>query len=204
MNDQSKRFLTVLRRGNKDERLGLLQEMPSSSMRDAASRFLESEKKEMQVMALNTLVTSYGFGQAAGLAGDLARAAYAFGREVFDQQGPKGSLMLFTVSAIASSGLHAFNLIGRYSESVAFANEVIPDLEAFAEDPNLPDIYAHRIEALVGLHRVDEAWQRLEEARKRQKHSVHLPRLKKNLEDLMQPPWNLPPDQRGRHNDDTR
>lgn len=192
--NRSERFLAVLRRGNKDERLGLLQEMPPSPMRESASLLLGSENLAIQVMALNTLVTWYGFGQAAELAGDLARAAYVLARKAYEQQGPGGPLLLPTVSAIASSGLHAFNLIGRYSESVAFANEVIPDLESLAEDANLPDIYAHRIEAMIGLHHLDKACEFLREAEKRQKHSVHLPRLKKKLEELMQHATKLPAD----------
>ncbi len=185
MNDRSNRFLSVLRGGHEDERLGLLQEMPPSPVRDAAARLLGSENPGMQVMALNMLVTGYGFGQAAELGGDLARAAYAFARDVYDRQGPEGALLLFTVSAIASGGLHALNLIGHYSESVEFADKVIPDLESLCEDTNLPDIYAHKIEALIGLHRMDEASRLIQQAEKRQKQSVHLPRLRKTLEEAM-------------------
>lgn len=192
MNDRSKRFLAVLRRGNKDERLGLLQEMPPSPMRDGAAFLLGSENPGTQVMALNTLVTAYGFGQAAGLAGDLARAAYSFAREVYERQGTGGPLLLLTVSAIASSGLHALNLIGQYSASVEFADEVVPDLESLDEDTNLPDIYAHKIEALIGLHRMDEASRLIGYAEKQPKHSAHLPRLKKTVEDAMGRATELP------------
>ena len=38
----------------------LLQEMPPSSMRDAAALMLGSENPGMQVMALSTLVTTWG------------------------------------------------------------------------------------------------------------------------------------------------
>ena len=186
MNERSKRFLAAFHSGKVDERMAILDELPPSPMRDSAALLLKSDNPAMQVMALNTLVTAYGFGRAAGLAGDLARAAYTFAREVYAQQGQDGPLALFTVSAIASSGLHAFNLVGHYAESVAFAEEVIPDLEALKEGTNLPDVYAHDIEALMGLHRIDEARRLMAKAQARTEHSVHLPRLKKALEEITQ------------------
>jgi CHAT domain len=193
MSDRIKRFVAVIRRGDKDERLGLLEELPPSAMRDSAAFLLGSEQPAMQATALSLLVTTYGAGEAAGLAGDLARAAYPFAREVYEQQGQGGPLLLMTVSAIASSGLHAFNLVGHYAESVQFAEEVIPDLEAIADGANLPDVYAHAIEALIGLHRIDDARGLMAKAEARIEHSVHLPRLKKVLQEITQGATSLPP-----------
>ncbi len=193
MNERSKRFLAALHSGEVGERIALLDEMPSSPMRDSAALLLKSDNPAMQVMALNTLVTAHGFGRAAGLAGDLARAAYTFAREVHAQQGQDGPLALFTVSAIASSGLHAFNLVGHYAETVAFAEEVIPELEAIDERTNLPDVYAHDIEAMIGLHRIDEARRLTAKAEARTEHSVHLPRLKKTLDEITQDAASLAP-----------
>ncbi len=186
MNERSKRFLAALRSGKVEERMAILEELPSSPMRDSAVLLLQSDKPPIQVMALNTLVTAHGFGRAAGLAGDLARAAYTFAREVYAQQGQDGPLALFTVSAIASSGLHAFNLVGHYAETVEFAEEVIQDLEALKEATNLPDVYAHEIEALIGLHQIDKACRLMAKAQARAEHSVHLPRLKKALDEMTQ------------------
>jgi CHAT domain-containing protein len=191
MNDRTARFLGVLLRGSKDERLGLLAEMPPSPMKDATAFLLASDDTGRQVMALNTLVTTYGFGQAAELAGDLSRAAYRFALAVYENQGPGGPLLLPTVSAIASTGLSALNLTGHYAATVEFANEVVPELESLHDDANLPDVYAHKIEALIGLHRMDEARELVGYAAQRPKQSGHLLRLKKKIDDLMKPPTEL-------------
>lgn len=192
MNERSKRFLAILQNGKVDERIAILDEMPPAPMRDSTALLLKSDKPAMQAMALNILVTMYAFGQAAEIAGDLARAAYTFARKIYAQQGQDGPLALFTVSAIASSGLHAFNLLGHYAEAVEFAEEVIPDLEALDESTNLPDVYAHVIEALVGLHRIDEARWLMEKAEARPEHSVHLLRLKNALREITQRAEGLP------------
>jgi hypothetical protein len=161
-------------------------------MRENSAPLFVSENPAMQAMALDMLVTAYGFGQAAGVAGDLARAGYIFAREVYDLQGPGGPLMLLTVSAIALSGMHAFNLVGQYADSVEFGKSVVPDFEALKKETNLPDIYTHMIKALIGLHRIDEASQLLVKAEEDPKHSAHLMRLKKQLEDLTSPATELP------------
>ncbi|WP_074745078.1 CHAT domain-containing protein [Nitrosospira multiformis] len=173
----------------------ILDEIPStSSIRNSAALLLKSDNAAMQVMALNMLVTEHGFGLAARFAGDLARAAYTFAREVYAKQGQDGQLALFTVSAIASSGVHAYNLLGHYAETVEFAEEVVPELEALDDKANLPDVYAHQIEALLGLHRVDEACRLLEKAEARTEHSVHLQRLKNALNEIIQSATLLPPE----------
>lgn len=186
MNERSKGLLAALQNGRADVRMAILDGMPPSAMRDSAALLLKSDNPAMQVIALNTLVSAYAFGKAAGLAGDLARAAYTFAREIYAQQEEEGPLALFTVSAIASSGLHAFNLLGHYAETVEFADEVVPDLEALKEATNLPDVYAHAIEALIGLHRIDEARRLMAKAEGRTEHSVHLTRLKEALDEITQ------------------
>ncbi|MBS1791339.1 MAG: CHAT domain-containing protein [Acidobacteria bacterium] len=196
MNDRSKRILGTLRLGNREERAALLEQMPPSSLKDEAGQlFVESDYPERRVLALSILVNSYGMGQAAEFGGDLARAAYPFAREIYEKQGSQGPLSLAAVSATASSGLNGLNLIGHYSESVEFADEVIPDLESLGDDANLPDIYAKKIEALIGLHRLDEASQLIEQAEKRTNQSTDLPRLKRILDETMARVTELPPKQ---------
>jgi CHAT domain-containing protein/tetratricopeptide (TPR) repeat protein len=185
MNDRITRFHARLVEGSAEGLAALLDELPPSPMRDSAASFLQNDAPEMRVLGLNVLVTSYGFGQAANLGADLAIAGYPFARKVYDEQQPGRPLMTSSVTAIASSGLHALNLVGRYQEAVDFADRIIPDLENINEDANLPDILAYRIEALIGLNRLDDAVQMADSAERREKKSVHLSRLKETLAQLV-------------------
>lgn len=193
MNERSKRILSALCSGDAEQRKAILKDMPASGLAAGASGLLINENPAMQVLALNILVSAVAFGQLADFGADLARAAYEFARKVYAGQGADGPIQLFTVSAIVASGLHALNLVARYEEAIEFAEGVKPEFERLQEYENLPDIYAHEVEALIGLNRIDDACLLVEKAQKLPKIAASLDRLKKQLKAIKQSATNLSP-----------
>lgn len=145
---------TLFRTGPPAALTQFVQSCPDFPLRDQAAQLATTDMPAARSLALGMVGQGLSFGRAAALGAEVAVAAHALLREDFESYGPK-VVLPFTLSRAASEALHALNLAGRYTDALAFADEVIPLYDA--EPENGPTIRVARITALYQLSRIDEA-----------------------------------------------
>lgn len=152
----------TLRNGPPQARLALLEQLPDSGFGEAAL-LLRSDQPGMIVCGITTVVMKLCAGIDPGAGKPLALAAHRYAVEVFEQSPAHGGLLPMTLTNLAYQYVNACNLLGDSEATLAFAERWIPYYTALGEPDNLPSLKAARINALINLHRLDDAHQALDD-----------------------------------------
>lgn len=185
-------ILRIFRKGTPEERLDFVKSCPSRPAQEGALALAASTRPESAVLVLGALSTAYSFGQDAALGVAISRAGHELAKEAYVGQGEGGTLLLSTVINFASNLLTGLNLLGRFDEAIAFADDVLPFYERQTESGDFSSIRIGMISALFSLKRMDEAKALIKNERDLGTVSGELDRLAREIEDLTRAPTSLP------------
>lgn len=131
------------------------------------------------------LAQKYCNGEDPPLGAALAHAMHRYGVEVFESRRDP-SLLLYTLSGLASNYANAANLLGRSDDVIRFADEWIPFYTARGETQNLPSLKTQRVAALLNRNRIDEAEAQLQDPtiRGNLAADIEIVRLERKLREL--------------------
>jgi CHAT domain-containing protein len=154
--------LALLRSGTGSDRIDFLQSLPPNGFSSVAAGLVSSENPGMVLVAFGPVIQEYCNGSNPELGAVLAAAAHERAIEIW-QTVPGHGLLPTTLSTLACSHVKALALLGRSEEVLTATDAYIPLYEKLGEPENLPSLRVLRIEALVNLKVIDEAWAALQD-----------------------------------------
>jgi hypothetical protein len=155
-------YLSILRTGTPDDRIKLIRDLPPSSFTDTAIALVGSDNPTTTILAFVSLVQKYCYGGNPELGAPLAAAAHERALEIWNTV-PNHGLLATTLSILAVSHAKALSLMGRSKQVIEATDRYIPIYEKLGEHQNLPTLKLLRIEALVNLKRIDDAFEGLQD-----------------------------------------
>lgn len=163
-------FFQIISRGDKNSRLELLKNLPKNPMKETASLLLGSSNPTAILLSFGGLLPSYCHGADCSNGAALGFALYKYGKELF-RSGIHPDLFLMTILGYASSYLTALLNLGNFQEIIDFIDNEhlfwqgyennpeklnVKEREAFFD--NIKSILITKVNALMHLNRMDEAW----------------------------------------------
>jgi hypothetical protein len=156
-------FYRVLRDGSPDDRLALLEALPDTGFKDAASGLVASDRPGSVVLGFVPVAVRLCGGVNPTVGMPLALATHRLAVELFEENADHAGLLLMTLSNLAQQYANACNLLGDSDSALAFTERWIPYYTRLDERENVPGLKAARINALLNAHRLDDAQSELED-----------------------------------------
>ncbi|MBI4499938.1 MAG: CHAT domain-containing protein [Gemmatimonadetes bacterium] len=177
---------STLRSGTPESRQELLDTLPDGGFNQPARLLLESGEPGMAVLAFTQVVGGLCSGVNPAVGAPLALATHRYAVELFEASAGHAGLLPMTLSNIATQYANACNLLGESEATLWFTERWIPYYTRLGERENLPGLKAARINALLNLHRLDDAQAGLEDPTLRGNWAtdIEVGRLEKLLKQL--------------------
>lgn len=163
-------YYRLISSGDKNARLDLIEQLPDNSMKESARPLIGSSNPTVVLLSFGVLLPSYCHGADCSTGVALGLALYRYGKELFlSRDYPDFSLT--TILSYASCYLTALLNLGSFQEAFNFIEAELPFWEDYENNPEklnvqeqnsffdeLKSILVAKVNALIQLNRIDEAW----------------------------------------------
>lgn len=167
---KTKSIYTILKKGDSSARLNLFDQLPDNTMKESARVLIASNTTMTTLLGFGSLLPVYCHGANCVAGASLGLAVYQFGKESF-QSNEHPDLFLMTIVDFAHSYLTACVYLGKFEDANEFLSGELPFWELYRLHPerlnaneweqyinSLKSVMVIRINVLMHLNRIDEAW----------------------------------------------
>lgn len=160
-----------LRTEDTNDNLQLWQRLPENPMKDSILPLITTGNSLSKLLGFGSLLSAYCHGSNCITGEMLGNALYRYGKELF-LSGKYSDLFLMTVVGYAYNYLIALNNLGKFVKADNFIETELPFWLEYENDPdklnvkdrpsfldNFKSILVSRIDILMQLNRIDEAWE---------------------------------------------
>jgi hypothetical protein len=157
------KILQILRAGSTMDRINFVQSLPANGFKDSAVGLISSEQPAMAILALTPMISKYCYGENPEIGALLASAVFERALELYKGHDDHGGIINTTVTGLAASHLKALSLLGHSVDLIEHSQVYLKICMQLGEDENLKSIIILKVEALLNLHKIDDAGKLLEE-----------------------------------------
>ena len=160
----------IISEGSQEEKLRLLAELPENNMKESAKSLMFSTNPTAILLAYGSMLPSYCHGANCAIGEVLAFSLYKYGKELF-LSGDYPDLFLMTVIGYANNYINALINLSTFQVANDFINAELPFWQKYEKNieslhstdqigfiNNLKSILVAKINILIQLNYIDDAW----------------------------------------------